>query len=325
MSSEKLLFVDDEPNVLDAYRRSVGRKYPIECALGGEEALALIAESGNFAVVVSDMHMAPMNGIELLTLVRAVSPDTVRIMLTGADRELAMEAVNEGSVFRFLTKPCPPETLDLALQAGLAQHRLVTAEKAMLSGTLMGAVKILTDVLATARPVAFGRTTRVRDLVRRLGKELIPQQAWRAELAALLSQMGSIAIPEDVLTNAYLGRRLVPRDAKLFEEHPKAGYELVKNVPRLEPVARIILLQEKRYDGSGFPAEDLAGEEIPIEARILKVALALDSLTLAGQNLSEALNTLLARDGHYDDAVLEAVRGWTAVDVVKSLMAVGAG
>ena len=74
---ERILFVDDEPNVLDAYRRGVGRKYPIECALGGEEALALIAESGNFAVVVSDMRMAGMNGIQFLTRVRAVSPATV--------------------------------------------------------------------------------------------------------------------------------------------------------------------------------------------------------------------------------------------------------
>jgi response regulator RpfG family c-di-GMP phosphodiesterase len=322
--TEKILFVDDEQAVLDGYRRGVGRKYTIECALGGEEALALFAESGPFAVVVSDMHMTPMNGLQLLSRVRGLSPDTVRIMLTGADRKLAMDAVNEGNVFRFLTKPCPPESLDLALQAGLAQYRLVTAEKAMLSGTLMGAVKILTDVLATVRPVAFGRTTRVRDFARRLGKELVPQQVWRVELAALLSQMGSIAIPEEVLTNAYLGRRLVPRDAKLFEEHPRAGYDLVKNVPRLEPVARIILLQEKRFDGLGFPDEDVAGENIPIESRILKVALALDSLTLAGQNLSEALNTLVSREGAYDEAVLDAVRRWTAVDVVQSLLSVGA-
>ena len=318
--TEKILFVDDEPLVLDGYRRQWGRKYSVECALGGKEALASLGASGPFAVIVSDMNMDGMNGVHFLAKVREVAPDSTRIMLTGANRQTAIQAVNEGHVFRFLTKPCPGEVLELALEAGIAQYRLVTAERVMLSSTLTGAVKILTDVLAVVRPVAFGRTDRVRGLVRWLATELIPQQLWRAELAVLLSQVGCVGIPEDLLARAYAGRKLAPRDAQLFDEHPRAGHDLVAHVPRLRPVAEIILQQGKCFDGAGFPHDGLAGEAIPVEARILKVALDYDILTRNGSNPSEALAEMVEREGHYDTAVLMLLQRWIALAAARKIM-----
>src|SRR5690349_18950513 len=91
--SEKILFVDDEPQVLDGYRRQLGRKYRTECALGGEEALERIGAEGPFAVVVSDMNMPGMNGIQLLAKIRELAPDSVRMMFTGSDQSNAAEAV----------------------------------------------------------------------------------------------------------------------------------------------------------------------------------------------------------------------------------------
>ena len=323
MTIEKILFVDDEPNVLDGYRRQLGKKYTIECAVGGEEALALMPTQGPYAVVVSDMRMLGMDGVRFLSEVRKLTPDTIRMMLTGADHETAIQAVNEGNVFRFLCKPCPPELLELSLDAALVQYRLVTAERALLSSTLTGAVKILTDVLSAVRPVAFGRTDRVRDIVRRLAKELIPGQLWRAELAAMLSQMGCVSIPEDLLSKAYSGKRLDAGEASLYQEHPLSGHNLVKHVPRLEQVAEIILQQEKHFDGTGFPNDNVAGEQIPIEARILKVALDFDSLIQIGVSMSDALGEMSSRNGFYDRAVLEVLKRWVAREAVRSIMAVG--
>lgn len=308
--TERILFVDDEPQVLDGYRRQLGRNYRTECSLGGEEALELIAADGPFAVVVSDMQMGGMNGIEFLAKVRKVAPDTVRIMFTGAKQETAVGAVNEGNIFRFLSKPCPTDQLEAALEAGLAQYRQVVAERTLLSSTLTGAVKVLTDILAVARPVAFGRTERVRLNVRRLAKELAPGLLWRAELAALLSQVGCVGLSEEVLTKAYAGKQILPRDAGLYREHPRTGCNLLKNVPRLEQVAEIILQQEKHFDGSGFPEDEIADENIPLEARILKVAIDIDTLTLAGASLADAIAEMSTRGGTYDPAVLEAAQRW---------------
>jgi DNA-binding NtrC family response regulator len=99
--AEKILLVDDEPNVLDGYRRTLGREFALETSVGAQDALALIAKNGAYAVVVSDMRMPGMDGIQLLSRIKAVSPDTIRVMLTGhADMDTAVNAINEGSIFR---------------------------------------------------------------------------------------------------------------------------------------------------------------------------------------------------------------------------------
>src|SRR6266700_2888600 len=118
--SVKVLCVDDESNVLEAYQRNLRKRFTIDTALGGEPALALIASQGPYAVIVTDMQMPGMDGVEFLMRVRQKAPDTVRLMLTGnADQKTAVEAVNKGHVFSFLSKPCPAESLEAALENAL--------------------------------------------------------------------------------------------------------------------------------------------------------------------------------------------------------------
>jgi len=128
--ADKILFVDDEPSVLDGYRRMLHKEFQLDTAGGGEDGLALIKETGPYAVVVSDMRMPGMNGAEFLTHVRKQAPETVRILLTGfASVETAIQAVNEGNIFRFLTKPCEKEVLVKAINQGLELHQSMSAEK----------------------------------------------------------------------------------------------------------------------------------------------------------------------------------------------------
>src|SRR6266851_2891936 len=144
----KILCVDDEPNVLSAFERQLRKEFAVTTARDGAEALDLAARQGPFAVILSDMRMPGMTGVELLTRMRQAAPDTVRIMLTGnADQQTAVEAINEGHIFRFLTKPCAPELLARAVAAGVEQHRLIHAEKEVLEQTLRGTITVLTEVL----------------------------------------------------------------------------------------------------------------------------------------------------------------------------------
>ncbi len=125
----KILLVDDEPSVLLALKRQLHREFDTSMALSGDEGLALLEREGPFAVVVSDMRMPRMDGVQFLATAKERAPDSVRIMLTAAsDQRTAIEAVNHGSIFRFLTKPCSPEALREALTAGIEQHQLITAE-----------------------------------------------------------------------------------------------------------------------------------------------------------------------------------------------------
>ena len=151
--TDKTLFVDDEPNVLAACKRSLGRKVKITTATSGAEGLETIRKDGPFAVVLSDMRMPEMDGIQFICAVRQLAPDTVCMMLTGnSDQETAMNAVNRGQIFRFLTKPCPQEDLFAALEAGIKQYRLITAEKELLQKTLTGSIRALVDVLGLVNP-----------------------------------------------------------------------------------------------------------------------------------------------------------------------------
>jgi FixJ family two-component response regulator len=127
---DKILFVDDEAPVLDGYRRILHEHFAISTARSGEDGLAEIQANGPYAVVISDMRMPGMNGSDFLAQVRQRTPASVRMLLTGhADLDAAIDAVNRGNIFRFLTKPCEKPALIEAIRSGLEQYHAVTAEK----------------------------------------------------------------------------------------------------------------------------------------------------------------------------------------------------
>jgi response regulator RpfG family c-di-GMP phosphodiesterase len=233
---EKILCVDDEPNILQAYERALRKDFHIETAADGELALELIKSGGPYAVIVSDMRMPGMDGVQLLASARALAPETVRIMLTGnADQHTASEAVNEGHIFRFLNKPCTPETLKTSLLAGIQQYHLIRAEKDLLEKTLIGSLQMVTDILSMVNPTAFGRASRVRRLVKQLSAILKAEDAWQIEIAAMLSQIGCVTVPEETLTRAYEGKYLTTDELQMIENSPKVGHDLISRIPRLEP------------------------------------------------------------------------------------------
>jgi serine phosphatase RsbU (regulator of sigma subunit) len=128
--SDKILFVDDDVNLLAAFRRQLRKQFQIETAEGGREGLELVKANGPYAVIVSDFRMPIMDGIEFLSRVREIAPETVRIMLTGnADLQAAIQAVNEGNIFRFLTKPCSRDILSESLITGLEHYQRVSRER----------------------------------------------------------------------------------------------------------------------------------------------------------------------------------------------------
>jgi len=171
--NRKVLCVDDDANILEAYQRNLRKQFSIDTAPGGEPALALMDSRGPYAVVVADMQMPGMNGVEFLIQSQRTAPDTARIMLTGnADQKTAVEAVNKGHIYQFLNKPCPPAMLALALENGIRQHSLITAERELLENTLNGSIKMLTEVLASTDPQSFGRGELLRNSMRAFAQSL---------------------------------------------------------------------------------------------------------------------------------------------------------
>jgi response regulator RpfG family c-di-GMP phosphodiesterase len=305
--TEKILFVDDEPNVLQSIKRSLRKQFTLDTADGGESALQMFRENGDYAVIVSDMRMPGMNGVELLAETKKRWPDTVRIMLTGnADQQTAVDAVNHGDVFRFLNKPCDADNLAKTVAAGIRQHELITAEKVVLEKTLRGSIKALADVLSLANPEVFGRTTRYKSHISNLSGELEVDDVWQLESAAMLSQIGCVSLPADLVLRKSRGEALTDDEMAEYAAHADAGADLVKAIPRMEAVAEAIRYQEKNFDGTGFPAGRVQGEDIPLGARMLKIVTDFDALDASSSDPIKAFEIMRRQASHYDPAVLSA-------------------
>jgi response regulator RpfG family c-di-GMP phosphodiesterase len=304
--NSKILFVDDEPNVLEAYQRNLRKRFSIDTAVSGELGLSHIAQRGPYAVIVADMQMPGMNGVEFLLQAQQRAPDSVRLMLTGnADQKTAVEAVNRGHVYQFLNKPCPPEMLALALDNSIRQYQLITAERELLEKTLNGSINMLTGILAAAEPLSFGRGEKLRDYMRAFAASLNMNQTWELELAAMLSQIGYVTVPPKVLDKMRQARELTQAEKDVLTRIPEIGANLLAKIPRLESVGRIVLYQNKNYDGSGFPADSIVAEEIPIGSRILKVLADLAELEASGLSKAKSLEQMQTRSGRYDPQVLD--------------------
>ena len=273
------------------YNRIV-RRQPSESigAAGRDIDLELfVPEGGPYAVVVSDMQMPGMDGIHLLSRVHKMSPNTVRVMLTGhADLNTAITAVNEGAIFRFLTKPCEVDLLKKVLTTCLVQSRLVVAEKELLENTLMGSIKMLTDILCIANPPAFSRALRIRRYVKHMASARHLEPEWQFEVAAMLSQIGSVTLASEVVEAAHQGQPLNEVDRKAFDQHPEFAGRLLGNIPRLEGIAWIVAHQR--------PATTIGDDQMPETLRqgaaVLRVAVAFDDLTMQGLDHATALEEL---------------------------------
>ncbi|MFH1516167.1 MAG: HD domain-containing phosphohydrolase [bacterium] len=305
----KVLFVDDDVNILNAYQRTFRRYYEIECCEGPEAGLKSLNENGPFAVVVSDLKMPVMNGIEFLSEASDVAPDTVRIMLTGnADLDTSIEAVNEGRIFRFLLKPCPNELFKDSLDAGINQYRLITAERELLDKTLKGSIGVLADVLSLVNPVAFGKATRAKKYIIEIVKKLELQESWLYEVAALFSQLGCVTIPLDVIEKVSKNEPLTAPERNMFENQNVVGAKLLSNIPRLSEVAHIIANQAKNFDGSGHQENAVQGVKIPLGSRMLKVVLDYDKYYSVNESREKSLKRLQENSSRYDPRILETLK-----------------
>ena len=281
--NEKVLFVDDEPNILAAFSRQLGRKFMIDTATGGEEALELICKEGPYAVVVSDLRMPGMDGIQLLNRVKEIEPDTVRFVLTGfADLQNTIEAVNKGYIFRFLTKPCSDEDISRAVSEGIEHHRRVKAAQELhtvkrLKEALENVVLSFIRLLETRDPYTAGHQKRVAQLATALAVEmgLERERVEGIRIGAMIHDIGKICVPAEFLNKP---GQLSDLEFGIVKAHAQVGHEVLQPVNFEWPIAEIILQHHERMDGSGYP-RGLSGEDILLDARIVAVADVVEAMS----------------------------------------------
>jgi response regulator RpfG family c-di-GMP phosphodiesterase len=306
--TEKILLVDDEVLLLDSLRRELGFKYSIETAQSGSEALEMIGKNGPYAVIVSDYRMPVMDGIEFLAKAKEITPDSVRMMLTGnTDLLTAIEAINQGQIFRYLPKPCSGEQLSSILDAGIRQYQLVTAEKDLLEKTLKESISMLTEVLAIVNNEAYGRSLRIQQLVAHIVKVLNLKDGWQYEMAAALSQLGWIIFPQEMLEKINNGLFLDAAETVIFSKHPFTASKLIEKIPRLEMVSRMIAGQNRSIDDLCLNPAYPDIYPVDLGSHILKICVDYDQLTLQGLLHDQILAALRSKKSTYDPQILSTL------------------
>lgn len=305
---ESVLCVDDERQILDGLAMHLRTRFRVEIATSAVDALAYVEQTPELGAIVSDMRMPNMDGGELLRRCRAAAPHVSRILLTGhADTKSAVIAVNEGRIFRFLTKPCPPPTLIATVDAAVRQTRLVTAERDILERTLKGCIEALTEILSLASPGLFGRATQLKELVVGIARNAGWDAPWQYEVAAMLSQIALISLPEDLLRNYQRGDAMSEEDQGSIARLPEVADRLLSHVPRLDNVRTIIASSNSSYVRANSAAT--ADEAILVQrgAQLLRTANEYLLHSSRGMTSADALAALRAASRPFDPTILDAL------------------
>ena len=317
--SQKVLLVDDDEDLLKSCRRHLSEDFDIDTALGGQEGLGLIISNGPYAVIISDFKMPEMNGVEFLSRVKEITPDSIRMMLTGnADLKTSIEAVNEGNIFRFLMKPCPMDTLKKAVSTGIKQYMLVEGEKEIMKqlytkrifNALKETVQVLAMTLEAKDPYTAGHQKKVAKLASDIAREmgLSEEKIEGIHFAGLIHDIGKVYIPSEILNRP---GRLSDLEFELIKTHAQVGYDIIKSVQFPWPIAEAIFQHHERMDGSGYPS-GFSGKDIIMEARILAVADTIEAMAShrpyrPALSLEEALEEISSKKKVlYDDKVVGA-------------------
>lgn len=301
MNQPKVLLVDDEQNVLDSLALILRRQYTVLAANSGSKGLELLASDNTIAVVVSDMRMPGMSGAEFLAQARTSAPAAVRLLLTGqADLTSAIAAINDGQVFRFLTKPIAPQAMLSAIDAAIRQNRLLLAEQVLLEETLRGSIQTLTEVLALANPALFGRATRIKSIVNTLMQKLEIRDQWQIDVAAMMLPLAQVSLPPD--TQERLGRsaELSADEQAMVARLPELTDNLLAHIPRLE-VVRVILAHVQEPYRQSTCIESISDAPVVLRGtQLLRVAIAFDALMQSGLSDADALAVLRGQPARYD-------------------------
>lgn len=224
----RILCVDDEPRVLEGLQRLLSDEFELVACESGPSALALLATDDAFSAVLSDMRMPQMSGAVLLSRMRVRHPMIVRMLLTGhAEIDAAAAAINEGGIFRFLIKPCGRAALAAALHDAVRQHALARAERELLDRTVTGIVALLSEVVGLSHPEAHAHALRVKSVVGHLVEQMMLDDRWLFEAAALLEPVGLLVAHGD---------SALAEPSRLRSSTSR----LLGGIPRIDTIAKIV-------------------------------------------------------------------------------------
>lgn len=250
MDTINILFIDDNMDMIQELAQHFFAKYNVVTANSGEEGLKIIKHQGPFAVVICNIKMPGMDGVTFLYKVRKLSPNTRRIIMSSvAEHETLIRAINKARVYHFVQKPCPTAMLEMIIDKAVDRYSFISAQRDIIDQTVLSVTKAYRDILAMTNPVAYSRSSRVASIVSQLAKILKLRNEWIYEHAGMLSQVGCVRIPVETMEKVFTNQQLSSIDQKLFKEYPRWTYDLIKDLPKMDNVAKMVLHQQDDFTG----------------------------------------------------------------------------
>jgi response regulator RpfG family c-di-GMP phosphodiesterase len=294
----RILIVDDEEMICNLMARRLAKEgYFCVTANDGKEALNHFYKD-TFSLIISDMKMPEMGGLELLKRVKAVNPNMMVIMITAyADIDVAVEAMRLGA-FDFIMKPVDLNLVLLSVRNALEKKRLEEELEAyhknleklveertaklqqayrVLKKAHLDSVKVLAEAIDAKDPYTRGHSDRVRGMSLKIAAhfDFTEERLESLEYGALLHDIGKIGIKDEVLQKK---GALTLEEYQYIQEHPLIGVKIVEGIDFFKDKIPVIRHHHEHFDGRGYP-DGLAGEAIPLEARIIAVSDAFDAMT----------------------------------------------
>ena len=261
-------------------------------------------------IVLLDILMPKMDGFEVLARMKA--DKRLRhipvIMISAIDEIDSIVRCIEKGADDYLTKPFNPILLKARIGACLEKYRLIKSEQEFLEKTLRGSIKVLTNILSILNPAAFGQASRECRLVSQIIKKMKVKKSWELEIATMLSSLGCITVPPITLDKISRGVQLLPKEEKIFSEHPKIGHDLIVNLPHLEKAAKIVANQNKHYDfDEKANLSSLNKIDVPFGVQILRVAKDFEAFISSGIKPAEALDKIRDKKTDYNQSIVDAL------------------
>ena len=271
----EILFVDDSTLVLQVSTDLfLSKGIKILTASDAAEALELFKDH-EIAVVVSDNQMPGMSGLDFLSKLRSVSPDTVKVLISSyVDLPTALSAINSSEVFRYLLKPWKDEEILEVVKEGMRRYRMIHTIRREDEAVL----RSLAQTIELKDPSTKGHCDRVAVYALMIADAMrIPKETQRQiKYGSWLHDCGKIGVSEFILNGTGI---LTEVERETMKMHTFWGADLAEKAHLSEVARNIIHYHHERYDGTGYPT-GLRGEAIPIETRIVSVADVYDALTM---------------------------------------------
>ncbi len=280
MSRYKILIVDDEPDNLALLYRTLRNDYEVVKSGSPLEALKILEEKKDFALILSDHKMPEMDGVEFLKRASLLTENTVKALVTAySDAKILIDAINQAKIYRYIKKPYAPDELLHVVQTCLEYYQLKIDNDMLikdLKDLFGGTIKAIVEALDAKDSYTMGRSKRVSFYCSRIASELkIPLvEVGKIELAGLLHDIGMIGVAEDILNKT---EKLTPQEYEEVKKHVFHSVKILEDIKQLTDVIELIRYHHERYDGGGYPS-GLKGEDIPLGSRIIAIADAFDGL-----------------------------------------------